>query len=92
MGEVFLTKGHPETGALDGGIVDDETLYLLVVEQIALTRSDVRIGERLMELQRFGLHPLSVFPIETFLCDFADIDFRIEVGGKGLVMVATYFS
>ena len=58
-----------------------------MVQQIAVTRSDTRIGQVLMDLQRFCFHPLSVLPIETFLRNLADIDLRVEVRGESLMMI-----
>ncbi len=72
----------------DGREVDDQRLYLLVVQQVAVTRSDVGVGQVLVNLQRLRLHPLAVLPVESLLCDFADVDLGVEVGGEGLVVVA----
>ena len=88
MLEILLAKGHPKTRTLDGWIVDYQRFYLLVVHQIALTRTNLRISERLVNLQRFGLYPLSVLPIESFLGYLTNVDFGVEVGGKCLAMVA----
>ena len=86
--EILLTECHPETCALDGRIVLHERLNLLVMEQIALLRSYLRICERLVDFERLGLHPLSVFPVEALLSDLADVDFGVEVGSESLVVVA----
>ena len=59
-----------------------------MVEQVRLARTDIGVGERLVYLQRLSLYPLSILIIESLLRDLADVDFRIEVGGEGLVMVA----
>ena len=40
-----------------------------------------------MNFQRTGLHPLTIFIITAILCNLADIDFRIEVGGKCHTMI-----
>ena len=45
VSEIFLSEGHPEAGTLDGRIVEHERFKLLVVEQIAVARADIRIGE-----------------------------------------------
>ena len=58
-----------------------------MVQQITVTWSDIRIGQVLVNLQRFRLHPFPVFPVESLLRDLADIDLWIEVGGKSLMMV-----
>ena len=88
MREIFLTESHPETRSLDCRVVFDQRLQFLVVEEIGFPWSDIRIGERLMNLQRFSLNPLSIFVVLSFLCDFSDVDFWVEVGGKSLMMVA----
>ena len=88
MLQVLLAEGHPEACTADGGIVDDQRLNLLVVQQIAVARADVGVGQVLVNLQRLGLHPLAVFPVEALLGDLADVDFRVEVGGESLVVVA----
>ena len=86
--QILLTEGHPEACALNGGIVDDQRLNLLVVQQIAVARADIGVGEVFVNLQRLGFHPLSVLPVESFLGNLADVDFGVEVGGKCLVVVA----
>ena len=58
-----------------------------MVQQIALARTNIGVGERLMNLQRFRLNPLPVFIIESFLGNLTDIDFRIEVGSEGMMVV-----
>ena len=88
MFQILLSEGHPEACTLDGGIIDYQRFYFLMVQQIAVAGTDTRIGQVLVYLQRFGFHPLSILPVESFLRDLADIDFRIEVGGESLVMVA----
>ena len=60
-----------------------------MVEEIALTRSHVGIGQRLVDFERFCLHPFTIFPIKSLLRDFADVDFGIEVGGKGFSVVTS---
>ena len=63
ISEILLSERHPEACALDGRIVDDERLYLLVVQEIAFLWADIWIVERLMDLEWFGLHPFAVFPV-----------------------------
>ena len=89
VGEIFLSEGHPEARALDGGEVDDKTLDFFVVEEIALTRSHVGIGQSLVNFEGFCFHPFTIFPIKSLLRDFADVDFGIEVGGKGFSVVTS---
>ena len=58
------------------------------MEKVALAWTDVGVGERLVELKRFGLHPFAVLPVESLLGNLTDIDFGVEVGGKRLVVIA----
>ncbi len=41
-----------------------------------------------MDAHRLDFQPLAVFPVFAFLGDFADVDFRVEVGGKRLAVTA----
>ena len=87
VGEILLAEGHPETCLLDGRVVLHQTLQLLVVHQIALARTDVRVGERLVDRERVGFNPFAILIPESLLGNFADIDFWVEVGCESLVMV-----
>ena len=89
VSEVLLPEGHPEACTLDGGIVDDERLYLLVVKQVALLGTDAGIGQRLVYLHWFRLDVLAVLPVEALLGYLADVDFGVEVRGEGFVVVAS---
>ena len=86
--KILLSERHPEACALDRGEVDHQALDFLVVEQVALARSDVGIGQRLMNFERFGLHPLAILPVQALLRDLSDVDLGVEVRGKGLSVVA----
>ena len=35
-----------------------------------------------------GLYPFALLPVPTIGRDFADVDFRVEICGKGVAMVA----
>ena len=59
-----------------------------MVHEIALTRSDVRVGEALVNLQRLRLNPLSVLIVESFLSNLTDVYLRIEVCREGVVVVS----
>ena len=59
-----------------------------MVQQVALLGADVGVGERLVNFERLSFNPTSVFPVKTFLSDFANVDFGIEVGGESLMVVA----
>ena len=88
VGEILLSEGHPEAGTLDGGEVDDEALYLLMVQQVAFLRTDVGVVQRLVNLHGFCLDVLAILVVQSLLCNLADVDFGVEVGGKSLVVVA----
>ena len=85
--KVFLAEGHPEPGAFDGGEILYERFQLLVIEQVAVARAYVGVVEFLVEFKRFGGHPFAVKPVAAVLCDFADVDFGVEVGCESLAVV-----
>ena len=86
--QILLTEGHPETCTLYGGIVYHERLYLLVVQEVAVARTDVRIVKVLVYLQRFCLYPLAVLPVESLLGYLADVYLGIKVRCESLMVVA----
>ncbi len=88
MGEVFLSECHPESRAAQCGEILHEALEFLVIEQVALARTDVGVGEGAVYLEILCLDPFPFLPVFPFLGDFADIDFRIEIGGEGFAVVA----
>ncbi|CDE87889.1 unknown [Prevotella sp. CAG:891] len=87
MSQIFLTKRHPEAGTLNRRIVLHQAFDFLVVQQVAFLRTYVRIGKRLVNFERFSFNPLTVFPIQTLLGNFANIDFRVKVRSKSLVVI-----
>ena len=88
MLQILLSEGHPEACTFDGRIVDDQRLNLLMVQQVTVARTNIRIGQILVNLQWLCLNPLAIFPIETLLGNLADINLRIEVSGESLMVVA----
>ena len=88
ISEVLLTEGHPETCTLDAWVVEHKALQFFVVEQIGLARSDVWVGEWLVDFERFCLNPFAILIIESFLGNLANVDFWIEVCGESLVVIA----
>ena len=58
-----------------------------MMQQIRLTRPDVGVGERLVNLQRLGFNPLTVLVVEALLGNLTDVDLRVEVRGEGVVMI-----
>ena len=87
--EVLLAEGHPEAGTLDGWIVDDQRLNFLMVQQIAVTRTNLWISQILVNLQRLCLNPLAILPVESLLSNLTDVDLWVEIGGECLVVVAS---
>ena len=59
-----------------------------MIHQIRLAGSDVWIVQRLMNRQRVGFVPLPVLIKLSALCNLADVDFRVEVGGESLAVVS----
>ena len=86
--EVLLAESHPETGAPDGGIVLDERLQLLMVDDVGFALADAGIVQRPVYLVGLGDDPLAVLVVTTLLGDLADIDFGIEIGGESHAVVA----
>ena len=58
-----------------------------MVHEVALATADVWIVQFFVNLQWFGFYPFAVFPVETFLCDLADVDFWVEVCCECVVVV-----
>ncbi|CDC90223.1 unknown [Bacteroides faecis CAG:32] len=58
-----------------------------MIKKIRITRTDVWISQVLMNFQRTGCYPLSVFIITSVLGNFADVYFRIEVCSKCFMMI-----
>lgn len=83
-----LPEGHPEARALDGGEIDHQRFEFLVVQHKALAGGDFGIVDVLSDFQGLRLHPLAVFPVAAIRGDLADVDFRVEVRGEGLAVVA----
>ena len=89
VSEVFLTEGHPEASTLNGGVVFNKALNFFVVKQVALLRTNIGVSKRLVNFERFSFNPTTIFPIKTFLCNLADVNFGVEVCSKSLVVVTS---
>ena len=86
--EVLLPESHPEAGAPDRGIVFDERLELLVVDDVGLALADPGIIQRPVYLVGLGDDPAPVFVVAAFLRHLADVDLGVEVGGESHAVVA----
>ena len=83
VSQVVVRERHPKAHPLGRGEVFGEAFQFLMIEQIHLLRSYPWEVERRSQRNRIGFLPSAVFP-EAALCgDFANIDFRVEVGRKG---------
>ncbi len=88
MLDIGFAKGHPETDLFQALDVLDEAFLFLVIDQVGGFRADFRIVDHRLDRQGRNFHPLAVFPVFAILGHFTEIDFRIEVRGEGLAMIA----
>ena len=58
-----------------------------MMQQITLTRTDVGVGQWLVNLQWLCLNPLAILIVESLLGNLTDIDLWVEVCGEGMVMI-----
>ena len=88
MGQIALTKGHKESDALDAGDIQCKAFDFFVVQQVHILFADTLKGVLAFDFHWFGLDPMTVFPVRAVGRNFADVDFRVKVGGKGIAVVA----
>ena len=86
--QIALTKGHKEANALCLRDVLGKGLDLLVVQQIHILVA--HLIEVVLALDAHGrdLHPVAVLPVAAGGGHLAPVDLRVEVGGKGIAVVA----
>ena len=89
VSEVFLSESHPEACTLNSGEVLNEAFDFFVVEQVRFARTYVRISKGLVNFKGFCFNPLAIFPIESLLGDFTNIDFGVEVCSECFVVVTS---
>ena len=87
MFDVFIAKGHPETDAFKPFNVLNKGFQFLVIEEVAGFIADFGVIDHFAEFERGSFDPFAIFPIFPALRDFTQVDFRIEIGGKGLTMI-----
>lgn len=85
---VVVREGHPEADLLEPPYVPDQGLLLLVVDQVGFALAHLGVVDHARDAQRVDLDPCAVFPESAALCHLADVDLRVEVGGKGLAVAA----
>ncbi len=88
MVEVALAERHEEADPLCLRDVLGQRLDLLVVEQVHVFLA--HLVEVVLPLDAHGgdLHPAAVLPVAAGGGDFPDVDFRVEVGGERVAVVA----
>ena len=59
-----------------------------MIHHVDVFFADLREIENALVRQRRGDLPGAIFPMLGFGGDFADVDFRVEVSGKGQAVVA----
>ena len=86
--DVFIAEGHPEARPLHLGVELGEAFELLVIHHVHVLGADRLEVEFDLLAHCRGLDELAVFPVARRRGDFADVDFRIEIGGEGLPVIA----
>ena len=88
MVQVALAEGHEEADALCFRDVLGKGLDLLVVQQIHILVA--HLIEVVLALDAHGrdLHPVAVLPVAAGGGHLAQVDLGVEVGGKGIAMIA----
>ena len=64
-----------------------QRFQFFVIKKIRVTRTDVRVCQVFVDFQRTGSYPFAIFIIASVLCNLANVDLRIEVCSKSLMMV-----
>ena len=85
--KVALAEGHEEADALDAGQVLAEGLDLLMVQQVHILLADLIKVVLALDAHGRDLDPLAVLHVAAGGRDLAQVDFGVEVGGKGVAVV-----
>ena len=86
--DIGIAKGHPEPPALQLGNELREAFQLLVVHHVHVLRAHGLKVERHLLAHRRRLDKRAVLPMPRWRSHLADVDLGVEVGGKGLPMIA----
>ena len=85
--KVALAEGHEEADALDAGQVLAQGLDLLMVQQVHILLADLIKVVLALDAHGRDLDPLAVLHVAAGGRDLAQVDFGVEVGGKGVAVV-----
>ena len=88
MLDIFIAEGHPETDTLDFRQVRFQAFDFLMIHEVHVLGADGLKIELLLHRHGWGFNPVAIFPMAGNRSHFANVDFRVEIGGKGLAMVA----
>ncbi|MNQ89975.1 hypothetical protein D3C85_1053000 [compost metagenome] len=86
--QIAVAEGHPEADAFDFRIELGQRLQFLMVHEVHVLLTHALEIEGLLVAQGRALDPLAVFPVTRVGGHFAQVDFRVEVGGEGQTRVA----
>ena len=88
--QIRVAEGHPETGAAYATEVLHQRFQLFMIHEVAVALADA-FGEVEVHLpgKGIGFHPFAAFPVAALGRHFAQVDFRVEVGGERQAVVAS---
>ena len=88
MSQVTLTEGHEEADPLDSRHIERQRFDLLMVKQVHIFHADAVKIILSLDLHRFRLYPVSIFPVRTVCRHLPDIDLRVKISCKRIAVVA----
>ena len=88
VGQIALAERHEEADAPHLGQVLGQALDLLVVEQVHVLAADLVKVVLAVDAHGLDLDPVAVLPVAAGRGNLAQVDLRVEVGGKGIAVVA----
>ena len=88
MGKVALSEGHKKADPLDAGNILRQGLDLLMMEQIHILFAHFREIVLPLDLHGLRLNPMAVLPVGAVGGNLPQIDFRVEIGGERIAMIA----
>ena len=88
MGQIALSEGHEETDPFDARDIQGKAFDFLMMEQVHIFLAYFCKLILSLDLHGFCLYPVTVLPVGAFGRNFTDVDLRIEIGSKGIAVVA----